>query len=180
MLNLGCGLRQRKGFINVDNYVEKSGKAKFVKADIRKLPFENDYADYVEMMSVLEHIPFNDVLKVLAEISRVMKPGAELVIQTENFDGIALDWARMCMEGWNPQEYMNVMETVYGNQRHEGEFHKTAFNPRFMDACLRAVGFRIKSMANYPKNSPIPEFGTVPADPKRFLRSDQLLAVAIK
>jgi len=179
-LNLGCGTQQRKGFVNVDNYVDGKKGYRFVKADIRKLPFDDNSVDYVEMMSVLEHLPYRDTITTLDEIYRVMKPSAELVILTENFDGLALDWIRMCMEGFNPQEYLKVVETIYGNQLNEGEYHKTAFNPKFLEICLRTAGFNIKSLANYPKNSPIPKFGTVPANPKMFLRSDQLLAIATK
>ena len=179
-LNLGCGNAQRKGFTNVDNYVDGKKGFKFVKADIRKLPFENNSVDYVEMMSVLEHLPYKDVIPTLMEIRRVMKSGAELIIQTENFDGIALAWIDMGMNAFNPIEYINAMETVYGNQQNEGEYHKTAFNPPFLTVCLKESGFQVKSVANYPRNLPIPQFGTVPPVPDMFLRSDQLLAVAIK
>ena len=55
-----------------------------------------------------------------------------------------------------------------------------AFNPKFLNTCLMTVGLKVKSLANYPKSSPVPKFGTVKADPKSFLRSDQLLAVAVK
>ena len=179
-LNLGCGTAQRKGFTNVDNFVEGKKGYKFVKADIKAMPFENSSASYVEMMSVLEHISFREVVPVLNEIYRVMKLGAELVIRTENFDGLALDWIRMRMEPFNLNEYASVMEAVYGNQSNEGEFHKTAFTPEFLSGCLHNVGFKVKSIVNHPKDSPVPEFGTMPAIPKLFLRSDQLVATAIR
>lgn len=179
-LNLGCGTQQRKGFTNVDNFVEGKKGYKFVKADIKTMPFENSTATYVEMMSVLEHISFREVVPVLNEVYRVMKLGAELVIRTENFDGLALDWVRMRMEPFDLINYTRVMETVYGNQSNEGEFHKTAFTPEFLSGCLQNVGFKVKSVANYPKDSPVPEFGTSPANPKLFLRSDQLVAKAIR
>src|SRR3972149_5524962 len=125
-LNLGCGTQQKKGFVNVDNYVEGKKGYEFVKADIRKLPFEDNTVEYVEMMSVLEHLPYRDTITALDEIYRVMRPGAELVLLTENFDGLAMSWIRMCMEGFNPQEYIDTVETIYGNQLNDGEFHKAA------------------------------------------------------
>ena len=62
-LNLGCGIRLVKGFINVDKaftledikaqagpfrqaVCEKG--AKFVQADMCNLPFEDNFADYIE------------------------------------------------------------------------------------------------------------------------------------
>jgi predicted SAM-dependent methyltransferase len=174
-LNLGCGNILRKGFKNVDILDIKASN--YVKADIRRLPFKDSSVDYVEMMSVLEHLPFREVASTLKEIYRVMKLGSEIVILTDNFDGVAIDWIRAVMAGRVGEE---VMETVYGNQKHKGEFHKSAFNPRLLHEALANVGFGDIKIQNIPQNSPIPQFGTVPAQPDKFIRTDQLYARAIK
>lgn len=45
----------------------------FVVADIRALPFPDDYVDTVMVCEVLEHIPWDDVPKTLREARRVAK-----------------------------------------------------------------------------------------------------------
>ena len=174
-LNLGSGTILKSGFINVDIIDQKAKN--YVKADIRKLPFKDDYADYVEMMSVLEHIPFREVTDTLKEIRRVMKWGAELVLLTDNFDCVAVDWIRAVMDGRMGEE---IMETVFGNQKHDGEFHKSGFNPKLLYEALSNAGFHNIRIQNVPQNTPVPQFGTVPAEPDKFIRTDQLYAKAVK
>jgi len=174
-LNLGSGKLLRKGFTNVDilNLKEKN----YVKADIRKLPFKDNSADYVEMMSVLEHIPFRQVIPTLQEVHRVMKPKATIVLLTDNFDAVAIDWIRAVMAGRLNER---VLETVYGNQKHKGEFHRSGFNPKLLHEALSSAGFYSIKIQNIPQNSPIPQFGTLPAQPNKFIRTDQLYAKAVK
>jgi len=184
-LNLGSGKLLKDGFTNVDildmdfdSIMGADGKkAEYVKADIRELPFKDNTAEYVEMMSVIEHIPFLEVLPTMQEIHRVMKPEGKLVLLTDNFDGVAIDWIRAVMAGGIT---IRVLETVFGNQEHEGEFHKSGFNPNLLYEVLNGAGFKKIEIQNIPQNAPVPQFGTVPAQPNKFIRTDQLYARAKK
>jgi SAM-dependent methyltransferase len=168
-LNLGCGIKVKKGFINVDLYEPEDLKnhigvcansiweddAVYVKADIRNLPFANDSADYVEMFEVIEHLPIRDLVPTLKEIRRVMKPGAELLMHCPNFDGLMKDWMVTTYLPFDPDGYISVMETIYGNQRAKGEFHQSALNPQFMDWLVQQAGFGHGKIYVIPKNHPM-------------------------
>ena len=148
-LNLGCGIQVKKGFINVDNFftledlkakkgafvdavVEKGGT--FVKADLCKLPFPNDYADYIECMETIEHIPFRSLIAALEEMRRVLKPGKKLCISAPDFDYLATKWATdMAYQEWGHQiyaaRYADLTEYIFGNQAGPWEVHRTPLNP---------------------------------------------------
>jgi len=55
---------------------------KFLKADARELPFEDNYFNIVLLHHVIEHIPEDE--KVLNEICRVMAPGGTLILSVPN------------------------------------------------------------------------------------------------
>jgi len=48
--------------------------------DLRSLDFQDSFFDSIILFSVLEHIPIADMQKVLAELSRVTKPGGRIAV----------------------------------------------------------------------------------------------------
>jgi SAM-dependent methyltransferase len=76
-LDLGCGPKKRLGFTGVDRAPSPSVD---IVCDFGNspLPFPDETFDLVFTDQVLEHI--KDLEKLLAEISRVMKPGARFQI----------------------------------------------------------------------------------------------------
>jgi len=58
---------------------------KLMKMNAESLEFDDDYFDTVSMAYSLHHLERMD--KVLSEMQRVLKPGGNLVIQEEFFDG---------------------------------------------------------------------------------------------
>lgn len=195
-LNLGCGLETKKGFINVDSYYNeedlKSRKGRFknskwykgckyIKADILELPFPDNYADYVELANVIEHLPFRQVLPALIEIRRVMKKGATLLVATNDWDDICLDWVGMALsKQFDINIYRNLTEVMYGNQLNEGEFHKTPFNAAFLDTNLSTAGFKKGRIVLIKRNSPIPKIGSLTIIKNAVARNSLLIAEAVK
>ncbi|MCK9369563.1 class I SAM-dependent methyltransferase [Candidatus Dojkabacteria bacterium] len=166
-LNLGCGVvLAPPPFINIDKYLKfkdlKAGKgvyknahvpkgAKFLNADIIKLPFPDNHADYIESLDVVEHIPFHKVGNAFAEMYRVLKPGGKLGLMTPNFDLVAKQWidtiaGKPIDSEEMVRKYFDVMEIIYGNQAHDGEFHCTPFNPYFIGNILMGVGFKAENI----------------------------------
>lgn len=87
-LNIGCGKRIEKGWINIDKYGSWCKEAPDVDADIRALPFPDGYADEAKAIHVLEHFYLWETHEVLAEWVRVLKPGGKLAIEVPCLDKV--------------------------------------------------------------------------------------------
>lgn len=160
-VNLGCGINIISGFVNVDKFYDEEDLRKgegffsnchfpedatYVKADARELPFKDSTVDYIESVDMIEHIPFASTVYVLAEAYRVLRPGGRGAIMTTNFDALARLWVEQVVDkdldfGDPEGPFYDLNEVIYGNQKAGGEYHVAAFNPRYMDALLRHVGF---------------------------------------
>ena len=168
-LNLGCGIRLVKGFVNIDNSFDlkdlqqKKGIFKnaviergstFMRCDMKKLPFKDNSVDYVESMESIEHIPIKEVVLVFNEIYRVLKPGHEALIVTLDFADIAKRW----LEEFNQPEFsmenfFELSETIYGAQWTQGEYHRAAFSPWYIQRLANTIGFSKTDIMYYPRNS---------------------------
>jgi ubiquinone/menaquinone biosynthesis C-methylase UbiE len=75
-LNWGCGGHTAQGWINSD---QKDGPGIDLSCDIRNgLPFEDNSIDYAVSIHALPEVPFPEIVPVLQELWRVLKPGAAL------------------------------------------------------------------------------------------------------
>jgi ubiquinone/menaquinone biosynthesis C-methylase UbiE len=135
-LDIGCGDSKRdEDYISIDKYTESAD----IKVDMWELPFEDCTVDDIWSSHALEHVPFIKVIPTLKEWFRVLKLGGKLIIQVPNMDYIAKYW----LTGDNRQWAEMI---IFGNQAHEGEFHKCAFSPMLLRGDLEGVGFTIKSI----------------------------------
>ena len=83
-LNLGCGIKKRKGYFNVD--VNPDVKPDMIwDMDKYPYPFDNNTIDKVYMDNVLEHL--EDPYKVANEVLRILKPGGvwEFIVPYWNY-----------------------------------------------------------------------------------------------
>jgi len=81
-LNLGCGAFKKPGYVNVD------GNPAFepdVLLDLDRFPypFEDGQFEVIEADHVLEHLA--DPFAVVAELSRILRPGGSLRIRVPHF-----------------------------------------------------------------------------------------------
>ncbi len=95
VLDFGCGAGDfsvcfpKNAYIGVDisgkniEYASKKYDRKFMVADGRALPFSDGYFTKVLVVGVLHHLTLDDCNSVLAEIKRVLAPGAELLIMED-------------------------------------------------------------------------------------------------
>jgi ubiquinone/menaquinone biosynthesis C-methylase UbiE len=189
-LNLGCGIYVKKGWINVDNFFTEeelkkhTGKskyaifekgAKYVQADICKMPFPDNYADLIEAHEVMEHIPMDNIFAAFKEIYRVLKKGGKFLMHSPSFNGIVIDWLRMSYEiSFDLKHYFNIAQLIYGNQFHEGELHRTPINDQFLNYLLVKSGFTNGTIYVYYKGTKAPRFGAFRFH-KRYIKKGAVL-----
>jgi predicted SAM-dependent methyltransferase len=83
-LNWGCGAAGEPGWINSD---VKEGSSIDISADIRDgLPIESGSLDYIVSIHALPMIHFHDLVPVLAELRRMLKPGGVLRLGLPDVD----------------------------------------------------------------------------------------------
>ena len=183
-LNLGCGTNFIPGFINVDKFIEAPEGVNYIEGDIRDLPFEKEYADYIICDNVLEHLPQADVPVALHEIRRVLKKGGRAVLIVPDFNGIARMWLSYGEQNhFDFPTHQFFSELIYGNQFHEGEYHRTPFYPVMFSSLLHMVGLHDFELIGCPKGMPVSglkEFDGVRWEGNSVLRNDQLIAKITK
>ena len=110
-LNLGCGLRRRKGYINIDNRKEVNPD---MRLDVTEgLPFEDGTVDEIQAIDFLEHIPIGKVVPLIEEIYRVLKPGGSFVSLTPSTDGRGAFQDPMHVSFWNFNSWLYYMDDIY-------------------------------------------------------------------
>jgi SAM-dependent methyltransferase len=83
-MNWGCGEHPEPGWINSDI---KAAPGIDISCDIRKgLPLADASLDYVASIHALPEIPFGDLVGVLGELRRVLKPGGVLRLALPDLD----------------------------------------------------------------------------------------------
>ena len=137
-INLGAGNLKKSGYTNVD--INSNFKPDVV-ADVRKLPFDDNYADEILARDVLEHIPHKETKKTLLEWKRILKKGGKLIIQTPNLQTIAnymLDSEKV-----DDIDYINdLIRRIYGGQNYEFNYHFAGFTPETIMNLLKSIGFK--------------------------------------
>ena len=79
-LQIGCGNNALPGWLNT-NYPSVSRDIMHLDAT-RPFPFDNETFDYVFGEHMIEHVPYHDARKMLAECRRVLKPYGKIRIST--------------------------------------------------------------------------------------------------
>src|SRR3989338_4759499 len=71
-LNLGCGLKKKEGFINID-INRRLNPDTVLDLNILPYPFKNDSIDYIYATQVIEHLEIH-LIDFLKEIYRILSP----------------------------------------------------------------------------------------------------------
>jgi hypothetical protein len=83
-LNLGCGDKILDGYCNVDVAPARLGRAPDVLCDLHKLTFDDESADEILSVHVVEHFWRWEVVDILREWARVLKKGASMIVECPN------------------------------------------------------------------------------------------------
>lgn len=129
-LDIGSGGPGLNGRVGVDLYAPGA----VIVAPMWDLPYGDETVDEVYSSHALEHIAKARVVPTLLEWRRVLKPDGLLIVRVPD-----LVW---CCEQWLAHQTNDWwMDVLFGNQEHEGEFHKTGFTAGIMQCYLREAGF---------------------------------------
>ncbi len=110
-LNLGCGGRLLKGYINVDMDSLEELKKRYPAQefddniilknyDLFNLPYENETVDLIRADGLIEHLSFLEESKFFYEIVRVLKKNGKLILSTIDFEKTILQWLS-AKDNWN-------------------------------------------------------------------------------
>jgi predicted SAM-dependent methyltransferase len=139
-LNVGCGNKKLDGYLGCDFGDNYSGDQPDVVCDIRELPFDNDFADEVLAVHVLEHFYVWEAEDVVNEWIRVLKPGGKLVIEVPCLDKIINHYIKF--EGAPPVNLS--MWGLYGDPSYKDErmCHRWCYSVNQLKALLDQVGMK--------------------------------------
>jgi len=82
-LNLGCGIKQEKGFINID--IKDFGQELTLDLTNSKLPYKNNSITEIKATHFFEHLNQDQIIKLLNECHRVIKKGCRLFIVVPSY-----------------------------------------------------------------------------------------------
>ncbi len=134
-------------WVKIDKFVSEPG---IVSMDIRKLEYEDNSVEEIYCSHTLEHIGLKEVVPTLKEWYRVLKPEGVVTINVPDMEwaagqivNIGNDLALKSKVFDTPQK---LMEVIYGNQDHEGEFHKSGYTEETLYGYLKEAGFRFAAV----------------------------------
>jgi len=132
--NMGCGARKLAGYINVD--INPNVKPDLI-SDVRKVArTEDNSADEIMAVHVVEHFYLWEVEDLLTEWKRILKPGGKLVIECPNIQFAA---GQLAAGNANPQL---TMWCFWGDPstRDPYNMHKWGYTPETLAEIVSACG----------------------------------------
>jgi predicted SAM-dependent methyltransferase len=128
--NLGSGGVNKKGFINIDLYVESDFQSDV--RDLRKVVSEYGLADEIEADHVLEHFNRMSVTTAVRNWIKALKPGGRLTFRAPDAIAAMNDFIEADKNGTKREEYEFKEAVVFGAQRYNGDQHQTAITENKM------------------------------------------------
>lgn len=137
-LHLGCGGKRWDGFINVDMATGAD-----VVADLKKLPFDDNYADMAIAVHVFEHFYYWDAFTALKEWKRVLKPGGKLVLELPSMNKVFF-YISECIRLKEPMVLQKVHLALWGdpNWQRPEMCHRWGWSKEDLQAALTECGFK--------------------------------------
>ncbi len=140
-LHWGCGAAGTPGWINSDL---KDGPGVDISADIRDgLPIDSDSLDYIVSIHALPMIPYPDLVPVLEELRRMLKPEGVLRLGLPDLDkGLRAYLDRDRSYFLVPDEDVRSMGGKFIVHMLWYGYSVTMFTADFIEELLATAGFR--------------------------------------
>jgi SAM-dependent methyltransferase len=143
-LNLGCGDKILPGYVNVDVAESRAGKRPDVLCDLHRLtPFEDASVDEILSVHVVEHFWRWEVVDVLREWTRTLKPGGQMIVECPNLLEACRAFLEDPVNGANPgREGQRTMWVFYGDPAWRDPLmcHRWNYTPESLKAIMQEAG----------------------------------------
>jgi SAM-dependent methyltransferase len=143
-LNLGCGDKILPGYVNVDVAPSRAGKSPDVLCDLHRLdPFASGSADEVMAIHVVEHFWRWEVVDVLREWGRVLKPGGRMILECPNLLTACEELLKDPTAAARPgREGQRTMWVFYGDPAWRDPLmcHRWNYTPESLGEVMREAG----------------------------------------
>jgi len=144
LLNLGCGDKILPGYVNVDVVEARAGMKPDVLCDLHELsPFESDSADEILSVHVIEHFWRWEVVDVVREWVRVLKPGGRMVVECPNVASACAAFAQDPQaSAYEDQRGQRTMWVLYGDPAWKDPLmiHRWGYTPESLMRLLAEAG----------------------------------------
>lgn len=136
-LNIGCGSYPLHDYTNIDLFPPAD-----IMGDFTTMTFHG--VESIRMSHVLEHLPWRETNLILRRLRSWLAPGGSLVIEVPDMQALmALGTHYAAWRQW-----------IFGEQGHEGEYHKAGFTPVTLRVGLEAAGFQVQSVRAFLSDHP--------------------------
>ncbi|HSI71576.1 MAG TPA: methyltransferase domain-containing protein [Fimbriimonas sp.] len=144
-LHLGCGGDIIQGLINCDAF-HPAAEMAVGATDLSQ--FADASVDHIETHHMIEHLSFEEARIAFLEWSRVLAPGAYLVVTCPDFESLIKRWRSSS----NADNWRNTIKMFYGSQEHEGMFHKSGYSAARLTRMFADAGLTtVFSFTPYPR-----------------------------
>jgi len=143
-LNLGCGDKILDGYINVDVVESRAGKKPDVIFDLHDLSkFKSNSVDEILAVHVIEHFWQWEVVDILKEWTRVLKPGGKMILECPNLISAAEEFLKNSdIAAMGGSEGQRSMWVFYGDPGWKDPLmiHRWGYTPRSLATVMAAAG----------------------------------------
>jgi predicted SAM-dependent methyltransferase len=156
-LHWGCGSWRPSGWINADR---KEGSGIDISSDIRDgLPLVTGSIDYAVSIHALPEVPYPDLIRVLKELRRVLRPNGVLRLGLPDLERTIQAYLRKDSSYFPiPDEEAMSLDSKFIVHLVWYGYTRTFFTHDFVEELLYKAGFtRVDRCAYEETNSPYPD-----------------------
>lgn len=143
-INYGCGSHIMPGYFNIDALAHNGKQPDLLHAVTfaadgsvtNKTPLDDNCADELQALHVIEHVYAWEAPHLLAEWKRLLKPGGKLILELPNI-------RLACQNVIDGLPDQMGMWPLYGDWNHKDPYmmHRHGYTPETIGALLAGAGF---------------------------------------